>query len=115
MPSNEDLYQEMARKDDDDAVKFGVLPKPTPPRKLPNESAARDRYEKEIAPVIARVKRAQAGLPITNSWWKNLQLRVTGKDKVPTPEVIEPSKEFQIIKPIPNDPTTRPEHISRKG
>ncbi len=87
MPSNEDLYQEMRRDEEEAANLYRRAPKEKP-RAPVNESLARDRYEKEIAPVLERRRRAEAGLPITDNPLKNFMLRLLNKDKVPEPVVI---------------------------
>jgi hypothetical protein len=90
MAMPEDLYREMQQRDEEEKERYGVDAKAPPaPRRLPNEAEAKARYEKEIAPVIARVKRAEAGLPLTNNPLKNLFLRLTGKDKIPIPVVVD--------------------------
>jgi len=87
MPSNEDLYGEI-RREEEEAANLYRRPAQDKPRPLVNESAARERYMKEIAPVIERRRRAEAGLPITDSPIKNFMLRLLHKDKLPEPVVI---------------------------
>jgi hypothetical protein len=98
MPDHEDLYEDMERKEEADArlLKFE---RPFVPRRDVNASDARERYLRDFAPVIARQKRALAGQPITRNPLVNLYLKLTGKDKVPTPEVVKPTKDFMPIPP----------------
>lgn len=96
MPSEENLYEEMREEEhsfDELAshalkMKRGAAQPPPPPEV--NKSEARMKYERDFKPLIERIKRAQAGLPITKNPLKNAWLKITGQDKVPNPEVVDP-------------------------
>jgi hypothetical protein len=96
MPSNEDLYDEMRQEEasvDELAshalkMKRGAPPPPSPPEV--NKSEARMKYERDFKPLIERIKRVQAGKPITNNPIKNAWLKITGQDKLPEVEVVDP-------------------------
>ena len=67
MPSNEDLYREMEAADEAFADEFAHLTKNRPllpdkkPPPLVNAKKARERFEREIKPVLERRRRAEAG------------------------------------------------------
>lgn len=95
MPSNEDLYQQMLEEEaeyNEQAsrnlkVARGGQP---PPQREVNHAVARERYNRDVRPVIERIKRAEAGKPITRNPVYNAWLKLTGQDKVPMPEVVDP-------------------------
>lgn len=89
MASNEDLIREI-EEEEAAAARLYKLPAKQVARAEPNADAARQRYLRDFAPVIARQRRAAAGQPITNNPLKNLWLKMTGKDKLPTPDVFDP-------------------------
>lgn len=93
MASGEDMLREI---EEEEAAADNLYRKMVPidPKRTirsePNADAARQRYLRDFAPVIARQRRAQAGQPITNNPLKNVWLKLTGKDKLPTPDVFDP-------------------------
>lgn len=89
MSSNEDLLRELEEEEAAAARIYKTQAKILP-RREPNADLARQRYMKDFAPVIARIRRAQAGQPITNNPIKNAWLKFTGQDKLPNPEVFDP-------------------------
>lgn len=89
MADNEDLLRDI-EEDDAAAARLYKLPAKNTPRPEPNAAAARHRYLRDFAPVIARQRRAAAGQPITNNPLKNAWLKLTGKDKLPNPDVFDP-------------------------
>lgn len=89
MGQNEDLLREL-EDEDAAAARLYKLSPPKVVRPEPNADAARQRYLRDFAPVIARQRRAMAGQPITSNPLKNLWLKVTGKDQLPTPDVFDP-------------------------
>ncbi len=89
MSSNEDMLRDIEEEEAAAARIYKLPPKPFT-RKEPNADAARQRYIRDFAPVIARQRRALSGQPITNNPLKNAWLKLTGKDKLPTPEVFDP-------------------------
>lgn len=112
MPSNEDLWRDMEERDAEDAQRYRVeSAKKSEPRRGIDERAALERYNRDIAPVIARIKRAEAGLPITDNPLKNFLLRITGKDKLPEPVVIVNPNEGIAVQAGPTAEQVRQEMI----
>lgn len=102
MADHENLYEEMRREDEAAAQLYKIEAKTAKPIEV-NVSEARRKYDKDIAPVIARIKRAQAGKPITKNPLYNLYLKVTGQDKVPTPEVMDPRQGIAVATQSPEE------------
>jgi len=100
---HEDLYDEMLREEEAAAKLYqvkrsGVLPTP----KQVDTAKARANYEKDFKPLIERVKRVKEGKPITKNPLYNAWLKITRQDKLPTPDVLEPTQEFRPIPPKEN-------------
>ena len=101
MPSDEDLYQEIQEQEDRDDALFHqnisgkIIGKVTRPE-IDKEKALY-RHKKDWKPVIERRRRVAAGLPITKNPLYNLYLKVTGQDKIPDVEKIEPSKGMRTV------------------
>ena len=108
--SAEDLYREMAEQESRDDARFDQryaireIQKVSP--KGPDTEKARERYEKEIAPVLEARRRLAAGLPPTDNPFVNLWLKMTGKDKaedLPQTEIVDRSKSFGLVGPSVED------------
>lgn len=99
MASNEDLYRQMEQEEEELQYRYRVPRKDAipPKRKEVDVQAAMARHARDFQPVIDTIKRAQAGLPLTNNPFKNFFLKLTGRDKVPTPEVVEPTMEPVLV------------------
>lgn len=94
MASHEDLYRQMQQQDEEDAAHarshYGVpvKPAPLPPREA-DANAARARYAKDIAPVIARIKKAQG-----SKVWRAVY-KLMGHD-IPNPEAVDPTEGVSV-------------------
>jgi hypothetical protein len=96
MPSDEDLLREIQEQEEhDDAAYDQTLARrftAKVDRKPIDVEAALTRHAKKWKPIIERRRRAEAGLPITKNPLFNLYLRLTGQDKIPVVESVEPTK-----------------------
>lgn len=107
MASNEDLLrdlEEQERRDDARYRPFNLagreLSKVKPVAK-PNKDnrSPLQRFEEDIAPVIERRRRVAAGLPISSNPFWNAWLKLTGQDKIPVVDVVEPDAQFRTVGP----------------
>ena len=109
MPSNEDLYREMVEQERRDDKVYGQdytmkAARITP--RGPDPEKAKERYKKEIGPVLEARRRIAQGLPATNNPFVNLFLKITGKDKLdelPQEEIVDRGKSFGLIGPSVED------------
>ena len=107
MPNNEDLLRELEEQERRDDARYrpfnlaGRELKKVKPVSKPNKDnrTPLQRFEEDIAPVIERRRRVEAGLPISSNPFWNAWLKLTGQDKIPVVEVVEPDAQFQTVGP----------------
>lgn len=113
MSRDEDLYRELVEREERDEALFERATKrkcdmkaiPLPPR-APDADKARERYNREILPVLEARRRLAEGKPATNNPLVNLFLKVMGRDKLdelPPEEIVERSKGFGLVGPSVED------------
>lgn len=108
MASNEDLWRELEELERRDEAGFQrivgrlhrhqELGKRKPVAAPRNDNRTPEqRFKEDIAPVIERRRRVEAGLPISGNPIYNLFLKLTGQDKLPVVEKFDPDKDFQVV------------------
>ncbi len=105
--SQEDLYREIQSQEEADDAHYrqnqAMREIKKLPRKEPDYGAAQVRYNEELAPVFEARRRVLAGLPPTKNAFKNAWLKITGQDKIPEVEAIDPSKGLVLQGPTVED------------
>lgn len=104
MPNNEDLLREIEEQERRDDSRYqqsaGMRElsklKPIARRRADNRTPMQ-RFEQDIKPVLERRKRVEAGLPISSNPFYNAYLRLTGQDKLPVVELVEPDKQYGTV------------------
>lgn len=107
MANHEDLLrdlEEQERRDDARYRPFNLagrelrkikpVAKPTADKRTPLE-----RFEQDFAPAMERRRRLEAGLPATNNPFVNVWLKMTGQNKLPVVQLVEPDEQFQVVGP----------------
>lgn len=104
MPSNEDLWRQLEDQERRDDARFQQtagrreLKKRKPISQPRNDNRSpMQRYKEDIKPVLERRRRVEAGLPISNNPIYNLYLKVTGQDKLPEVDLVQPDEQFQVV------------------
>ena len=127
MPSNEDLYREMAEQEEEEDQRYKQLLAQSQIRRVqpndPDYRKAQERYEREIRPVLETRARIIDGKPATGNPVRNAWLRITGQDKIVPPEkIVEPSKglvlEGPSIAEVQKEIAANPDkfrHLTRKA
>lgn len=106
---DEDLYDEILRQEAEDDERYEQnLGKKVikEERRLPDVNKSFARFKEEIAPVIETRRRIAAGLPPTKNPFRNLILKLVGKDKIKDRpvDIVNPSAGMIPIDP-PNPPS----------
>lgn len=105
--NNEDLYREIQSQEEEDDHRFKQNQAPKElkklPRKEPDYLVADARFQKDFVPVFEARRRVLAGLPPTSNPFRNAWLKMTGQDKIPDVEVVDPTKGLVLHGPTVDD------------